>query len=340
MTERFVTRGFVGRRAAAGSGSVAERIPPGQYLTTDFPVLSAGPTPRTPLDRWSFRIEGLVREPMHVDVGRAPRPADPRVGGRHQLRHEVDEARHALARRERRHAPRARRARPDCGLRDRLLRRRLHHQPAPRRRPQQPGVRRLGVRRQAAGAGARRSGAARRAGPLLLEERQVGARPADRGPRTSRASGSRSATTTAATSGSKSATAATEGRRDGQPDLVAARDRHGYPRRDADRPIVHARAARLARPSGRPARRPAADRRGRLQRRAELLDRVRAGARRRGRHHRRAHPRRRGLALPPRRRRARATGSRCAARSAATSSGRRRSAGRCCSSPAGPAWCR
>src|SRR5207247_1722170 len=36
----------------------------GQYLTTDFPVLSAGPTPRTPLDRWSFFIEGLVREPM------------------------------------------------------------------------------------------------------------------------------------------------------------------------------------------------------------------------------------------------------------------------------------
>ena len=63
VTERFVTRGFVGRRAPAGPGNVAERIPPGQYLTKDFPVLSAGPTPRTPLDRWSFRIEGLVSEP-------------------------------------------------------------------------------------------------------------------------------------------------------------------------------------------------------------------------------------------------------------------------------------
>jgi Oxidoreductase molybdopterin binding domain len=30
----------------------------------DFPVLSAGPTPRTPLDRWTFVIEGLVREPI------------------------------------------------------------------------------------------------------------------------------------------------------------------------------------------------------------------------------------------------------------------------------------
>jgi len=66
MSERFVTRGFVGRRRASqeDGGDVASRIPPGQYLTTDFPVLSAGPTPRTPLDRWSFTIRGLVREPV------------------------------------------------------------------------------------------------------------------------------------------------------------------------------------------------------------------------------------------------------------------------------------
>ena len=67
MTERFVTRGFVGRRGGQGAGQIdlASRTPPGQYLTTDFPVLSAGPTPRTPLDRWSFSIEGLVREPVN-----------------------------------------------------------------------------------------------------------------------------------------------------------------------------------------------------------------------------------------------------------------------------------
>ena len=60
MTDRFVTRGFVGRRGEAGDGDLASRTPPGQYLTRDFPVLSAGPTPRTPLDRWSLSIEGLV----------------------------------------------------------------------------------------------------------------------------------------------------------------------------------------------------------------------------------------------------------------------------------------
>jgi DMSO/TMAO reductase YedYZ molybdopterin-dependent catalytic subunit len=55
-----ISRGFHGRRAAA---SDAARTPPGQYLTEDFPVLSAGPTPRTPLDRWSLTIDGAIDRP-------------------------------------------------------------------------------------------------------------------------------------------------------------------------------------------------------------------------------------------------------------------------------------
>lgn len=31
-------------------------LPPGQYLTRDFPVLSAGPTPRVSTDTWEFTI--------------------------------------------------------------------------------------------------------------------------------------------------------------------------------------------------------------------------------------------------------------------------------------------
>ena len=61
MGDSFISRGFVGKRRQAGA---ANRIPPGQHNTLDFPVLSAGPTPRTPLDRWTFTIEGLVREPV------------------------------------------------------------------------------------------------------------------------------------------------------------------------------------------------------------------------------------------------------------------------------------
>jgi DMSO/TMAO reductase YedYZ molybdopterin-dependent catalytic subunit len=50
-----ISRGFHGRRreTAADTG----RVPPGQYLTTDFPVLSAGPTPHTALDNWTFSIK-------------------------------------------------------------------------------------------------------------------------------------------------------------------------------------------------------------------------------------------------------------------------------------------
>lgn len=50
----FIARGFHGRRPSAPPG----RLPPGQYETRDFPVLSAGPTPRTPLERWDFAITG------------------------------------------------------------------------------------------------------------------------------------------------------------------------------------------------------------------------------------------------------------------------------------------
>jgi DMSO/TMAO reductase YedYZ molybdopterin-dependent catalytic subunit len=45
------TRGFSGR----GRDNNPD-LPPGQYLTEDFPVLSAGPTPRIDTDVWEFTI--------------------------------------------------------------------------------------------------------------------------------------------------------------------------------------------------------------------------------------------------------------------------------------------
>jgi DMSO/TMAO reductase YedYZ molybdopterin-dependent catalytic subunit len=48
----FIARGFHGRRPSAPPG----RLPPGQYETRDFPVLSAGPTPHTPLTSWHFTV--------------------------------------------------------------------------------------------------------------------------------------------------------------------------------------------------------------------------------------------------------------------------------------------
>jgi DMSO/TMAO reductase YedYZ molybdopterin-dependent catalytic subunit len=52
-----ISRGFRGRRQTEADTA---RLPPGQYLTHDFPVLSAGPTPHTPLDQWSFTVRGAV----------------------------------------------------------------------------------------------------------------------------------------------------------------------------------------------------------------------------------------------------------------------------------------
>jgi DMSO/TMAO reductase YedYZ molybdopterin-dependent catalytic subunit len=62
MSGNFITRGFQGRRRDT---ETAGRIPPGQYLERGFPVLSAGPTPHTPLARWTFTIEGEVEQPKH-----------------------------------------------------------------------------------------------------------------------------------------------------------------------------------------------------------------------------------------------------------------------------------
>jgi len=53
----LISRGFRGRRRDEAQ---ADRVPPGQYTVDDFPVLSAGPTPHTPLEEWSFELRGAV----------------------------------------------------------------------------------------------------------------------------------------------------------------------------------------------------------------------------------------------------------------------------------------
>jgi DMSO/TMAO reductase YedYZ molybdopterin-dependent catalytic subunit len=63
MADKFVSRGFKGR-ANETDRALKERIPPGQYETRDFPVLSAGPTPRTALERWDFSIHGEIAESL------------------------------------------------------------------------------------------------------------------------------------------------------------------------------------------------------------------------------------------------------------------------------------
>jgi DMSO/TMAO reductase YedYZ molybdopterin-dependent catalytic subunit len=56
----FVSRGFMRRRHTPDE--LADRLPPGQYAETGFPVLTAGPTPHVEGDEWTFRIDGMVAE--------------------------------------------------------------------------------------------------------------------------------------------------------------------------------------------------------------------------------------------------------------------------------------
>jgi DMSO/TMAO reductase YedYZ molybdopterin-dependent catalytic subunit len=52
----LISRGFKGRHQDGDPS----RLPPGQYETRDFPVLSAGPTPHRSLDQWRFDVVGAV----------------------------------------------------------------------------------------------------------------------------------------------------------------------------------------------------------------------------------------------------------------------------------------
>jgi DMSO/TMAO reductase YedYZ molybdopterin-dependent catalytic subunit len=49
-----ISRGFRARNRPDGPG---KRVPPGQHLVNDFPVLSAGPTPSTRLEAWTFALQ-------------------------------------------------------------------------------------------------------------------------------------------------------------------------------------------------------------------------------------------------------------------------------------------
>jgi DMSO/TMAO reductase YedYZ molybdopterin-dependent catalytic subunit len=60
MATTFFNKGFSRKRESEN----AERIPPGQYETHNFPVLSATPTPRLKLESWTFSLDGLVDFPV------------------------------------------------------------------------------------------------------------------------------------------------------------------------------------------------------------------------------------------------------------------------------------
>ena len=164
----FISRGFKGRR---DSDADSDRVPPGQYVTDDFPVLSAGPTPHTPLDQWTFAVvdgderkqwtweefRALPSEEVTVDIHCVTRWSKLDTtweGVSVDTLEEAGAGAYVLAF-------------CDGG----------YDEPADGGRHRWEGVGRVRVRRRAARPGARRARSPARPAPLLLEEREVGPRP-------------------------------------------------------------------------------------------------------------------------------------------------------------------
>jgi DMSO/TMAO reductase YedYZ molybdopterin-dependent catalytic subunit len=64
ITSRML--GQRGKRQAEKLGIDPARVPPGQYLTERFPVLTVGPNPKYDLETWDFRVFGEVESPIRL----------------------------------------------------------------------------------------------------------------------------------------------------------------------------------------------------------------------------------------------------------------------------------
>ena len=62
ITSRIL--GQRGQRQAKERGIDPARVPPGQYLTERFPVLTVGPNPKFDLSAWDFGVFGEVETPV------------------------------------------------------------------------------------------------------------------------------------------------------------------------------------------------------------------------------------------------------------------------------------
>lgn len=54
MDKAHISRGF---KSKQHEQTTKDRVPPGQYVTAEFPILSAGPTPQTEVANWSLALQ-------------------------------------------------------------------------------------------------------------------------------------------------------------------------------------------------------------------------------------------------------------------------------------------
>lgn len=63
----FGTKSRAERRAAQ-LAAFGDRVPPGQHLVDNWPVLTYGPTPDVPISAWQLSIQGLVEDELTFDA--------------------------------------------------------------------------------------------------------------------------------------------------------------------------------------------------------------------------------------------------------------------------------
>ena len=66
-----------------------QRLPPGQHLTRDWPVLDLGLTPNISRERWRLDVYGAVENPIFWNFARVHRAAADAIPLRHPLRHHM-----------------------------------------------------------------------------------------------------------------------------------------------------------------------------------------------------------------------------------------------------------
>ncbi len=279
----IISRGFKGRR----HDGPPDRVPPGQYLTDDFPVLSAGPTPHTPLERvdvhdrravtsrvsWSWdEFRELASETTTTDIHCVTKWSKldtvwEGVSVDTLLDRVEHDATYLLAF-------------CDGGYTTNLPLEDVTGR---------PGLGRVRLRRRAARARARRPRAAARPAPVLLEEREMGARL--HAPRRGRARvlGVQRLPHATAIHGRNSGTGATDLARSRRCVERRRRRRRGSGRSGSNRPAGRATAPGSTSTSGSPPR---------TAIRRSAATRSRPRPRRAARDHGRAARRRRGLAVP------------------------------------------
>ena len=94
MDEAHISRGFRSKRQGQAA---KDRVPPGQYVTTDFPILSAGPTPQIKVSDWKLALQlgGSLFGKWSWEAVRSAAPDHDQ--DRHSLCHQMVEARYDLA---------------------------------------------------------------------------------------------------------------------------------------------------------------------------------------------------------------------------------------------------